>query len=520
MKALTLIHVKPAVTYTVRINVTICFTLLLALALPAVCSSASERTIGAVVFEGVSAFGAEQLLPLYADSLGKAPDTQQQARLRTRTRDYYIRQGYLSPAVSVSAHTGNENILVVHVEEPRIDEIQITGGVSKKRDSVRERMQPLRERSPISKIDIERFSRALELAVGVGLKTNLEEVSPGRHRITFTIAPKVRGELTYSAEGSRRLGQHMVGGSVSIYGPGAGLREIYVSAIHTIESAGYRNIGTGLSFSTSDRDTFYADISSSRAVPQDEDASPSKVYRRLWSRLKWRHGLIDSGTFTLDVDGSVTLRDYTRERGDETEIDERLRMASASALAYVKGGNSTSRFGLSGRTGMDALGAERSGTRASDAIDLAFNVIDARYTLWHGLPADFSLKLDVAGQYSGDNLPYSQRFSVGGSRFARAYEPGEFSGDSGIGSKLELRRGFNSDRWLSGVRWVPYLYYGIASTHENETSESASAAAAGLGLRMLTGAATAYIELGKPLTMESEHQDKTPRLTGRLTAYF
>lgn len=505
---------------TVRINVMNCFTLLLALTLPAVCSSAPERAIGAVVFEGVSAFGAEQLLPLYADSLGKAPDTKQQIRLRTRTRDYYVSRGYLSPAVNVAIHPSNENILVVHVKEPQIDEIRVTGGVSRKRDSVRERMQPLRERSPVSKIDIERFSRALELTVGVGLKTHIEETSPGRHRIIFTIAPQVRGELTYSAEGSQRLGQHMVGGSVSVYGPGAGLREIYVSGIHTVDSAGYRNIGTGVSLSASDNDTLYADISSSRAVPQDESTSPSKVYRRLWSRLKWSHSLIDSSTFTLDVDGSVTLRDYTRERGDDTEIDERLRMASAGALAYIKGGNSTSRFDLSGRTGIDALGAQRSGTRSNDAIDLAFNVIDARYTLWHGLPADFSLKLDIAGQYSGDNLPYSQRFSVGGGRYARAYEPGEFSGDSGIGSKLELRRGFNSDRVVSGARWVPYIYYGIASAHENETSDSASAAASGLGLRMFTRTISTYIELGKPLTAESEYRDKKPRLTGRLTAYF
>ncbi|MEH6562146.1 MAG: ShlB/FhaC/HecB family hemolysin secretion/activation protein, partial [Marinobacter sp.] len=513
-------YVKLKVTDTVHLNVTNCFILLLALSLPAICSAAPQRAIGAVIFEGVSTFGAEQLLPLYADSLGKAPDKKEQARLRTRTKDYYVSQGYLSPAVNVKPSSDNEDILVVHVEEPQIDDIQVTGGVSRKRAALRERMGPLRERSPVSKTDIERFSRALELAVGVGLQTRIDETAPGKHRVTFTIAPQVRGELTYSAEGSQRLGQHMVGGSVSVYGPGAGIREIYVSGIHTIESAGYRNVGTGLSLSASDRDTFYADISSARAVPQDEGASPSKVYRRLWSRLKWRHDLIDSGTFTLAVDGSVTLRDYTRERGDETEIDERLRMASAGALAYIKGKDSTSRFGLSGRTGFDALGAQRNGTRANDAIDLAFQTVDAHYTLWHGLPADFSLKLDISGQYSGDNLPYSQRFSVGGSRFAQAYEPGEFSGDSGIGSKLELRRGFSSDRWLSGTRWVPYVYYGIASIHENETSESASAAASGFGLRMLTRAISAYIELGKPLTAESEYRDKTPRLTGRLTAYF
>ncbi|MGO1462998.1 MAG: ShlB/FhaC/HecB family hemolysin secretion/activation protein [Oleiphilaceae bacterium] len=503
-----------------RLSVTNCFILLLSFTLPAVCSSAPERTIGAVIFEGVTAFGSEQLLPLYANSLGQVSDTKQQTRLRTRTRDYYINQGYLSPAVSVTTLPNNESILVVHVEEPQISDIQVTGGVARKRASIRERLEPLRKRSPVSKIDIERFSRALERAVGVGLKTDIEHTSPGRHRVIFTIAPQVRGELTYSAEGSQRLGKHMVGASVSIYGPGVGLRDVYISGIHTIESAGYRNIGTGLSFSTSDRNTFYADISSSRAVPQDEGVSPSKVYRRLWSRLKWRHDLIDSGTFSLAVDGNVTLRDYTRERGDETEIDERLRMASAGALVYVTGRNSTSRLGLSGSTGVDALGADRSGTRADNAIDLAFQVFDARYTLWHGLPADFSLKLDIAGQYSGDNLPYSQRFSVGGSRYARAYEPGEFSGDSGIGSKLELRRGFNSDRWIPGVRWVPYIYYGIARAYENESSEDVSAAASGLGIRMLTRTVTAYVELGKPLTMDSEYKDKNPRLTGRLTAYF
>lgn len=513
-------HVKPMVTDTVHFNVMNCFLVLIALTFSSICSAASERAIGAVVFEGVSVFGAGQLLPLYADSLGKPSDSKQQSQLAARTRDYYVRQGYLPPAVNVAVHPGNDNILVVHVEEPQIDYIQVTGGVSRERAAVRERTGPLAERSPVSTQDIERFSRALELAAGVGLKTNTEETAPGRHRIIFTIAPRVRGELTYSAEGSQRLGQHMVGGSVSVYGPGAGIREIYVSGIHTIESAGYRNLGTGISFPTSDRDTFYFDISSARAVPQDDGLSPSKVYRRLWSRLKWRHDLIDTGTFTLAIDGSVSLRDYTRERGDETEIDERLRMASAGATAYLKGTDNTSRFSLSGLSGFDALGAQRNGTRSNDAINLAFQVVDARYTLWQDLPADFSLKLDVAGQYSGDNLPYSQRFSAGGSRFVRAYEPGEFSGDTGIGSKLELRRGFNSDRWLAGARWVPYAYYGIASTHENETSENSSSAATGAGLRMFTRNVTTYIELGKPLTAESEYKSKSPRLTGRLTAYF
>ncbi|WP_309045543.1 ShlB/FhaC/HecB family hemolysin secretion/activation protein [Marinobacter sediminicola] len=501
-------------------SVTSCIIFLLALCLPAVSSSAQERTTGAVVFDGVSVFGPAQLLPLYMESLGKTPDTRLKTRLATRTRDYYISQGYLAPAVSITDHPDSENILLVLVEEPQVDDVQVAGGSSGQQSAVRERLTPLLERPSVSRKDIDRFARALEQGIGVGLNTHIVETVPGRHRVTLTIAPQVRGELTYSAEGSQSLGQHMVAGKVSVIGPGAGLNEVYLSGLHTIESGGYRNMGAGLSLPSSERDTVYADISASRAVPQDNNASPSRVYRRIWARLMWQHELIESNDLSLALDGSLILRDYTRERGSETEVDERLRMANARALAYVKGVNSTSRFGLAGRVGVDALGAERSGTGANDALDLDFQIIDARYTFWYGLPADFSLKLDVAGQYSDDNLPYSQRFSVGGSQFARAYEPGEFSGDSGIGSKLELRRGFNSDRWIQGARWVPYIYYGIATAHENETSENSSGAASGIGLRMLTREVSAYIELGKPLTAESEYLSKDPRLTGRLTVYF
>lgn len=496
------------------------FIFLLTLTLPAICSSAQDRTLGAVIFDGISVFGSAQLLPLYADSLGKPVDTKLKTRLGEQTRDYYTSQGYLAPAVSVTDHPDSENILLVRVEEPRVVDIQIAGGTFGQQSDIRERLTPLLERPSISRKNIDRFARALERAMSVGLSASVVEISLGRYQVTLTIAPQVRGELTYSAEGSQNLGQHMIAGKVSVIGPGAGLREVYVSGLHTIESEGYRNVGAGLSLPTSGRDTVYADISSSRAVPQNYNVSPSRVYRRIWARLKWRHELVETDDLSLALDGSLTLRDYTREKGSETEVDEQLRMANVRALTYVRNATSTSRIGLAGRVGVDTLGAKRSGTRANDEQDLDFQIIDAHYTLWYGLPAGASFKLDIAGQYSGDKLPYSQRFSVGGSQFARAYESGEFSGDSGIGSKLELRRGFNRDFWMKGARWVPYIYYGIATAHENKTSENSSGAASGIGLRMLTREVSAYIELGKPLTAESEHLSKDARLSGRLTVYF
>src|SRR5690554_5138705 len=154
-------------TITVHRSVLRFFILLLALTLPAVCSSAQDRTLGAVVFDGISVFGSVQLLPLYADSLGKPADTKLKTRLGTQTRDYYTSQGYLAPAVSVTDHPDSANILLVRVEEPRIDDIQVAGGTSGQQSAVRERLPPLLERPSVSRKDIDRFARALEQAISV-----------------------------------------------------------------------------------------------------------------------------------------------------------------------------------------------------------------------------------------------------------------------------------------------------------------------------------------------------------------
>ncbi|MDP4547809.1 ShlB/FhaC/HecB family hemolysin secretion/activation protein [Marinobacter sp. MDS2] len=494
--------------------------LLAVLILPTADASAEEPVLGAVVFEGVSAFSTPQLIPLYANSLGEPITPQLKTGLHTRFRGYYLEQGFLSPAVTIRTHPDSVHILIAEITEPRIAEIRITGGTEDLRNAVRDRLAPLRQRVPISQHDIERFNRTLEKAVRVGLAATIDETSPGQHRIAYTLKPEIHGELTYSAEGSQTLGQHMVAGKLRVTGLGAGIREIYLFGLHTLESSGYRNLGAGLSYHATDTDTVYADVSSSRAVPQGQRIRPEREYERIWSQVRWRHRVLDSTSFTLSLDSSLILRDYTRERGNDTEVDEQLRMASLGALAYAKSTGNLSRFGVSGRVGVDNFGAKRSGSRANDSLDLDFQILHAFYTLWQELPADFSLKLDLSGQYSSDNLPYSQRFSIGGSNIALAYEPGEFSGDSGLGSKLELRRGFSSEQWIPGSRWVPYAYYGVARAFQNQSGDRESGAAAGAGLRFLNRKVSAYIEMGKPLTTASAYKDKDLRLTGRLTTYF
>tara|TARA_R100001440_G_scaffold71523_2_gene94559 strand:- start:2348 stop:3868 length:1521 start_codon:yes stop_codon:yes gene_type:complete len=505
-----------------RLNVIYCVCLMWALIGTAEAATRLDTVIGAVVFEGVTAFSANRLLPLYEDSLGEFPDAAKRDAIRLRVIAFYIDQGYLEPEVTVSLHPEAEQILRVQVTEPFIDTLHVTGGSEEQRKAVRRQAEPVIGRGPVSTADIDRFARAIESATGMGLTTTVGPgaLGPAGYQLNVEVASRVEGELTYSAEGSQRLGQHLVGASVRVYGPAEAIGEMYLSALHTVDSAGYRNVDGGISLPLSTRNVLYVDISSARAVPQDETTSPSTVYRRMWSRILWNHDLLSQDGLEMSFNGALILRDYTRERGDITEIDEALRIGELGVRTYLRGNGRTSRIALNGRAGLEIMGAARTGVDADDGIDLEFQYLEAEYTLWQNLPADFSLRWDLAGQYSEDNLPYSQRFSIGGSQFAKAYEPGEFSGDSGAGTKLELRRGFNTTRYFGSVRWVPYLYYGVAAAWENETDDSASAAASGVGLRMLTNRAVAYLEFGKPLTVDSEYRDDNPRLTGRLTLQF
>ncbi|WP_148864051.1 ShlB/FhaC/HecB family hemolysin secretion/activation protein [Marinobacter fonticola] len=502
-------------------NVIFCICLCLVAGVP-FARAHESAAIGAVVFEGVSAFDVGQLLPTYLDHLGQniGPDGYDQ--LRERVSDYYVRQGYLRPVIRAQRHEDTAQVVRLAVDEPYIGRIEVEGGSLEIQREVRDRLSPLMERPAVSKANIDAIVRDIEGRLSIGLSSAVEpsQSDSAAHTLRAKIGPRIGGRLTYSAEGSQRLGQHLIGGTVSVYGLSQDISELYVSALHTADSDGYRSVGAGMRLPTSEVASIYLDFSNAKSVPQDYGDVEAPVYRRNWGRFLWWQTLVDERTRDLSLYGSAIVRDYTRRHEGETEIDESLRMALLGVQTYLRGRGQTSRIEIETRFGVDAFGAKRTGTDAGSDIDLSYQVLLAEYTYWRGLPADFSLRGDIAVQYSPYELPYSQRFSIGGTRFARAYEPGEFSGDSGAGGKLELRRAYAADGILQGSRLVPYIYYGLAAARQNANDETESAAASGIGLRFLGRQFAAYAEYGKPLTVESEYRDNDARLTGRLSVTF
>ncbi|GAA3968090.1 ShlB/FhaC/HecB family hemolysin secretion/activation protein [Allohahella marinimesophila] len=514
-----------------KIFVSYCVPLLLTMAAVGSASAAAaaeleqpSAVIAAVILGDVTAFSSEELLPAYAESLGRPRTSAEEQALQRRVRSFYTGAGFLQPAVVMQAdeQTGStSNIITLRVIEPRVVEVGTAGLSPSQTSYIQRQIQALQSLQPVSAHDIDSFRADAQATLDIQLDTRLTPLpdSPSGYRLDVAPRPKVSGELIYTAEGSQSLGRHMAGATLVVANPLPQLSELYFTALHTIETDGYGNFGAGTTVPVSDTGRFQFDFSKARAVPQYEFARKGTRYRRHWSRLQYVHDFRTTREKEIDLYLALSMRDYEREEFGLVSLDEQLRLVDVGMRSISGTAALAFRTDVNLRLGLDEFGARRRDIFSDETLDLSFQLVNIDYTIWQSLPAGFSLKLDVSGQFSPQELPYSQRFSMGGGTFFHAYEAGEFSGDSGIGTRIEVRRGIDTELAHVG-RLVPYVYYGIASARENIRDTSESAAGAGAGLRLLSDDFSAFLEFGKPLTQRSEYKGMDTRATGRITYYF
>lgn len=480
-----------------------------------------DTTVGSVVFEGVTVFGTDRLGPVSRYSVGRTWDTETRAAVVEHTRTLYLENGFLEPGVSASAYPDFPGVIIVSVVEPTLVSIEIFGVDEGKRRAVRSAFESIQQRQPISPALIRSLLRRIEKSHGVVFEAELEPEpgSEGRYRLTLVSSSEWRGALTYSAEGNRKFGRHLVFGRVLLANPNKHLRSVGVSALHTLESDAYRVGGADLEASVSENSSLSLEAKVGRGRLKDQASGSETVYRFQQYESEWEYALARTQSTDADVFAGLLARDFTRTEQGDRELDEQLRLVELGYRRLAKATSTVSRFRLTGRFGVDALGAHRRGSQAGDVIDLSFQIARADYTFWRALPAGLSLKVLVEGQYTEDDLPGSQRFYIGGSQFARAYEPGAFSGDRGAGTELELRRRV-ARPWGLPAQVTPYVYYGLATAYQIEASSQVSGAAAGLGCRFSADRLSGYLEFGKPLTTDSTITDEDGRFTGRVTLSF
>lgn len=231
-----------------------------------------------------------------------------------------------------------------------------------------------------------------------------------------------------------------------------------------------------------------------------------------WIRRR-QETLLLSG-FLDALDGEVRLDGDTRLSRDRLRV-VRLGLDWARYDAWLgaeRPGITTLSLRLS--QGLDGLGATPSGSAEqsrqgarTDFTRLAFDLsrTQALFEPWQG--ATLALRATIAGQWSGDVLPQSEKFYAGGSRLGRGFFSGEITGDRALAASAELQLSFPVDTTLSGqaLRLDPMLYAfaDLARTFENRDSDpDRRVASLGLGARLgIADAAELQVEGVHRLTL-------------------
>jgi hemolysin activation/secretion protein len=162
---------------------------------------------------------------------------------------------------------------------------------------------------------------------------------------------------------------------------------------------------------------------------------------------------------------SSKFTDYTNQNGTgidsvsgrpipfilQSEMETDVR-AFSWGVAYSERTATQSRAAnLTMTKGIDGLGSSKKfeqllfangrsiGATGTNPYEIDFFKLNAIYnqkdTFFYGL---LGTSITVAGQYSGDRVPITERVIYGGYNFARAYRPGKIAGDSGIGASVEV----------------------------------------------------------------------------------
>lgn len=490
--------------------------------------------VSELVVDGVTAYAPDVLRPLWQTLLGRESSLAELYGAAAAITTRYRNDGYILSRAVVPAQRIENGIVRLEVIEGYVGRVTIQGQTSRASllHGYADKITALR---PLRLRDLERYLLLIEDLPGTSVGSVLAPLAgvPGAAELTIEIAHKmVEGFVSADNRGTRYLGpfQGNVGGRLS-------------SPLGFYDATQLRLIGT-----PADAGELKA-YDLTQSVPLDADGTllsfgVNQANARPGFTLKpLRVGstaLVASGTLShpvirsrredLVVTASVVATDLHTDLfdGAQTLLNDRIRTFQAGFLYdAVDRWDGINVITLQLSQGLDVLSARTSGSpnlsRANGRSD--FTKVVGEVQRVQSLGGNWSLLLAVSGQYGFTSLLASEQFALGGVNYARAYDPAELAGDSGIAGKLELQYGERSTG-IGLASYQLYAYWDAGRIWNRQALPgeftAASLTAAGVGARVVaTDWLSGSLEIGKPLTRDvATEGDREPRVFFSLLARF
>ncbi|MDP3418224.1 ShlB/FhaC/HecB family hemolysin secretion/activation protein [Falsiroseomonas sp.] len=469
---------------------------------------AGTLAISTVTLQGATALPPARLAPLTEGLTGPAVPLAAVEAARAAIVSLYREEGYVFTAVdAVLDAQGNLRLVVA---EGHVTEVLLEGDIGPAGTQVLRFLNRLILRPAL---DVASLERALLLA---------QDIPGVAIRSVLRPAGTAPGALTLVAQVSRRPVTGYVTADNRAYrltGPEQGLAAVQFNSFtefgERTELILFGAAGETQIFGQASTEFFLGGSGlRARAYAGQGRATPSGALRGIGyegetttAGLALSYPLIRRRSESLLLTGQFDLIE------SEIEIDGangRTTRLSRDSLRVLRIGAEWARFDLwlgeafpaansatlRASRGLEALGAERNGNADAarlgaqvDFTKLAFEVSrrQALFQPWAG--ADVALVGTLAGQWSDDILPLSEKFYLGGARLGRGFYAGEVTGDRALAAsaELQLTTSFETEAWGTPLRLLPtfYAFYDHGKTWENQDQDpDRRLRSTGLGVRM------------------------------------
>jgi hemolysin activation/secretion protein len=457
------------------------------------------------VIRGSSVYSASELFPVYGEHLGKPITTESARSIATRIAQKYVSDGYSRPGVRIDDRLVGVGVLAIDVTETRISSVEITGDPGPYGTQLRSLGERLGDDPLLRSADLQSTVRLMRALPGLRLTTSTEPEldRPGAYRLNVdTEFRPVSGTVRLTNRGTDQIGPQFLLGQITANGVLAGRADVGLMFGSASNYGEYHGLGSSARFAVTDDDLSVA-ISGFRSRSDPTEFPIDRDDRYLRDRLTL--GVVKrprgESNRQLTLTAGLRAEDLEIVRSGTGVRDERLRLIDFGMRWTVRP-RSTAQF-AAGFELSKAFNGVGSGLRADDladdprSADFSMLVIDfVRVTQLSGF---WSWRLNALAQHSGDTIPYSQRFKIGGDRLGRGFEVAEIAGDRGMGAKVELVRRLGGVPDVAGPVSI-YSFYDIGAAWKNDEPGRESAASAGVGLALNGARTNGRLEIAKPLT--------------------
>jgi hemolysin activation/secretion protein len=459
--------------------------------------------LAGVALEGATAVPPGEIAPLWAGLLGTEVSIAQLEALAEAVGAAYRSRGFALSQALLPPQTVEDGVVTIRVIEGFVDRVTIVGGAPNQAEAAAILFAPVGAARPLDLATVERAVLLSRDMFGGGVDTVLEPSPDTFAAADMTVTLDPPGPVGFAAadnRGSRLYGEwSFVTGATGYDLLGLNERLDILGAGAFDGSLGYIQgaialpllslAGTRLDGATLQLQADYADGEPDLARAGAPDAQ-TLTTKESNVRIALSVPLIRTRPQNLFAEIGLDWQDADNVTGlgaDETAEEDRLLVLDAGLTwdrADRFGGVTLVEAGL--RQGLDTSDTFIGGGPSSGVADFTLGTLEVARLQRLGATG-WSLWIEAIGQYALDVLPNSERFALGDATIGRGYAPGNTTGDSGYGGRLELRRqvagatlggaveaaelyaygdygqAYDRDGDRDGVRWEPLGSAGVGA---------------------------------------------------------